>query len=400
MYKSIVRADIISLQIPDTIIGIGAINNVGDVVKKFAPARVLIITDPGIVKAGLIKFIISPLNKAGYKFDIFDDCESEPSITCIEALAHRVKVGQYDILIGIGGGSVLDATKVISIIAVDDSINVYDLINGKLAEKTIRKILIPTTSGSGSEWSRGAVVYDDKVEGMAKLVLTPLNYPDAVIIDPQLTVNLPPRITADTGIDALTHCIEGYFGAKSNILSDMLNGTAIKLIADNLRLAYYEGKKNIEARYNMSIAASLANKGGGLSSGSLAHAMNEPLGQKAQISHGTACGLLLPQVMKFNLAGSPAKFANIAKMMGEDVHNLPTSDAAAKSVEAVQKLLKDLGMPRKLSDATNIKLKESDIPAMVEHVVKALPRINSKNSRKASAVDVTKIFRLALWGDG
>ncbi len=325
-------ADFINIRIPDTVIGLGAINNIGDVVKKFAPTKILVVTDPGIVKAGIIDAIKSPLENAGCKFDTFDSCETEPSISAIEALSRQVKAGKYDLLIGFGGGSVMDATKVVSIIAANDGITVYDLVSGKVAEKTIPKILIPTTAGTGSEWSTGAVVSDDKADGMSKVIGTSQNLADAVIIDPELTVNLPKRVTADTGMDALTHALEGYTGAHANIMSDMISGTAIKLIADNLRLAYHEGSKNIEARYNMSIAAALAIDGAFLASGGIVHSITELLGKKAHITHGTVCTLLLPHAMEFNLASNPAKFAKLAELMGENVSGLSAMDAAAKSV--------------------------------------------------------------------
>lgn len=293
----------------------------------------------------------------------------------------------------------MDTTKVASLIAANKGVNTYDLINGQKVENTIRKILIPTTAGTGSEWSYAAVVSDDKADKMTKLISTQQNFADAVIIDPELTFDLPPRITADTGIDALTHCMEGYFGARSNVLSDMINGTALQLIADNLRSAYLQGTQNHEARFNMSVAAALAIQGGGLSGSPLAHILNEPLGKRVHISHGTACGLLLVPVMKFNLPSNPKRFAQIARIMGEDIHLLSDLEAAARSTEAVYKLIKDIKMPTKLAEATDIELTETDISIMAEQVSKAFPILNLTNTRPVTLSDVTQIYRHAIWGE-
>ena len=258
--------------------------------------------------------------------------------------------------------------------------------------------MIPTTGGSGSEWSWAAVVSDDKEDKASKLVINPKIYADAVIIDPELTLNLPPKITAETGIDALTHCMEGYYGTRSNVLSDMINGTAIQLIADNLRPAYRDGTQNIEARFNMSIAASLAIQGGGLSSGGLAHKMNEQFSKKAQISHGTGCGLLLPHIMQFSFQSNPEKFSMIAKMMGEDIQGLTTIDAAAMSVEAVRKIIQDVKMPLKLVEVMDVKLTETDISIMIEKLSDIFPKLNVGNPRPVTPENVAEIYRAAIWG--
>ncbi len=386
--------DFVNLRIPGTVIGLGAINNIGDVIKQFDPAKVLVVTDPGIVKAGIIDAIKLPLENVGCKFDIFDSCETEPSISSIEALGQYVRAGKYDLLIGFGGGSVMDTVKTVSLIAANDGISVYDLINGQDVKKTIPKILIPTTAGTGSEWSIAAVVSDDKAGKMTKLILTPKNYPDAVIIDPELTVNLPKKVTADTGIDALTHAIDSFTGIEANMMTEIFKGTAIQLIAENLPLVYARGN-NLEARYKMSVAAAFAMCGGGKPGLALVHFLGEPLGKKSHITHGMTCALLLPHVMEFNLISNPGKFAKIAELMGEEVRGLSLLDAAAKSVEAVRRLIKDLGMPQKLSDASTIKITEADIPAMVEEVHTK----HKINPRDVSSEDITKLFEATIRGN-
>ena len=389
----------INVKIPDTIIGFGAINRLGELVEKFEARKILVITDRGIVKAGIVDMIKVPLEKARCNFDLYDKCEPEPPYNSLMKLADSIRAGKYDLLIGVGGGSVMDATKVASQLALNEGVAVPDLISGKALKKSLPKILIPTTAGTGSEWSKMAVVYDDKVDNevdMTKVYISEQNFADAVVIDPELTMNLPQRITADTGMDALTHAIEAYTCRLANVMSDMFAGTAIKLIAQNLRLAYNNGKNDSQARYNMSVAASLAMNASVMSGLGMAHFANEPLGKKAKISHGAACTLMLPHVMQFNLVATPEKFAQIAEMMGENIDGLSITDAAQKSVEAVKRLAKDIGMKRGLSDT---KMSDADIVSMVESVHKhSGPVINMMNPRDVSPDDTKSLFVLAIRG--
>jgi 1,3-propanediol dehydrogenase len=226
-----------------------------------------------------------------------------------------------------------------------------------------------------------------------------LNFPNAVIIDPELTLNLPQEITADTAMDALAHAIEAYTSRKANIFSDMLAETAIKLIANNLRLAYTKGNKNMEARYNLSIAASLAMHSVVVASAGLAHYMNSSLGERTHISHGKACTLLLPHVMLFNLLACPSKFARIAELMGENISGLSIPDAAYKSVDALKRLIRDIDMPQILSDVSDIEINEAKIAAMAKEVHASKRAVlNKTNPRHVKQMDTIRIFAAAVHG--
>ena len=168
------NTNIMNLKIPNSFIGLGAVTNIGDLVTSYAPTKVHIITAAAIIKAGIIDAVKSPLDKAGIEFDITDDCEAEPSISYLEKLNQKVKVGKYDLLIGVGGGSCMDATKVISLLAGNASFTVHDLVSGNIPEKGLTKILIPTTAGTGSEWSAAAIIYDELKNklGTAPVTLT------------------------------------------------------------------------------------------------------------------------------------------------------------------------------------------------------------------------------------
>ena len=317
-----IRSEIIRVFIPPTMFGLGAINTIGDLTRGFAPSKILIVTDKGVVKAGIIDTLKSPLNKAGFEADVFDGCGIEAPLTIIEGLSRKVKDERYDLLIGVGGGSSMDTTKAASLLAANVGVTIQDLINGKPVEKTVTKILVPTTAGTGSEWSLATVITNDSVDNRTYLFLTDKNFPDAVIIDPELTRNLPQKITADTGMDALTHAIEAYTSCRANIVSDMFASTAIKLASGSLRQAYAKGCIYMDERYKISIAASLAMLAGSHSGLGIAHVMNNALGKKAHISHGSTVTLLLPYVMEYNLIANPAKYAEVAKLLGENTNAL------------------------------------------------------------------------------
>jgi alcohol dehydrogenase len=392
--------DFISVKIPDSIIGLGAINKLGELVKKFEACKILVVTDTGIVEAGIVDKIKASLEKARCNFDVYDKCEPEPLYSSLIKLADRARAGKYDLLIGVGGGSVMDATKVASQLAFNEGMVVDDLMSGKAVKNVLPKVLVPTTAGTGSEWSNVAVVYDDKADkevDMTKVYISAQNFANAVVIDPEITINLPQRITADTGMDALTHAIEAYTCRLANVISDMFARTAIKLIAQNLRLAYSKGKNDTQARYNMSVAASLAMSASVMSGLGMAHFANGPLGKKAKVSHGAACTLMLPHVMKFNLVANPAKFAQIAEMMGENVDGLSVMDAAQRSIEAVKRLAGDLGMQQNLAGT---KMSDTDIVSMVESVHKHTgPVINMMNTRDVTPDDTKRLFLLAIRGN-
>ncbi len=385
-----------NVKIPDTIIGLGAVSNIGDIAKSFAASNILILTDAGIVKAGIIDAVKVPLEKSGLKFEVFDGCKEEPPVTLVEEISKKAKEGNYDLLIGIGGGSAMDTTKVVSVTAFT-GMTIRDYISRgfhfKIGGKIMPKILVPTTSGTGSEWSIATPVYDHEA-GEAYVVNAWENMADKVIIDPELTVKMPQRLTADTGMDALTHAIEAYTSATANVFSDMLASTAIKMISENLRQAYAKGRQNIEARYNMSVAAALAMNAvvsGGIG---LSHFINHVLGPKAHVSHGTAVSLTLPAVMEYNLISNPARFARVAELMGENICGLSTLDAAAKSVEAVRRLMKDLNLPQKMSD---VGIKETDIPEMARRCCEVgQPLIDALNPRDAAEEEVARILKASL----
>lgn len=353
----------VSLRIPVTLFGVGSAKNVGMVAKGLAPKGALIVTDQGVVQAGLLDVIKESLEKESIPFGVFDGCLPDAPLGPVEEAAKIAKEKGYDLLIGVGGGSVMDSTKMASIRAVTDESMVNFVGVNKIKVTGLPQILIPTTAGTGSEWSRGAI-FTDPTDGQKKTIISDSVRAGNAIIDPLMTLNLPQRVTADTGMDVLCHAIEGYTGWRTNVLSDMFAEKAIKLVSENLRLAYAKGQQHIEARYNMSIAAALAIETLSLAGYGLPHALNYPVAVKAHLSHGTALTLLLPYIMEFNIPGNPTKFAKIAELMGEEVDGLSLMERADKSVAAVRRLAQDLGMPQRLGE---VGIKEEDISGFIDY---------------------------------
>jgi alcohol dehydrogenase class IV len=379
-----------SIFIPESLIGVGAVDDIGSIVKGHKAKKVLIVTDGGLVKTGLIDKVKRPLENEGIEYGVFDGCLPDAPFSVIERCAQRAKEGGYDLMIALGGGSVIDTVKAASILATGEG-DIYSYLGQyKVYHLPLPTIMIPTTAGTAAEWTWAAVITDDS-KGLKRSIYSHYLHPKAVIIDPLLTVALPRNATAETGMDALIHGIEAYTTCKSNLVSDMFAEQTIKLVAGNLRTAYEEGGRNIEARYNMAIAAALGFcfifSGLGL-----AHAMAYPLQLKSQISHGASCSILIPFVMEYNIPVDLHKYGRIVDLMGEEVEGLSLRDKAIKSIDAVRKLSIDVEMPQRMRDVGVMK---EDIPGFVDNVLTFQPHVVDANPRDASKEAITKIFEAA-----
>jgi len=382
------------VRIPYMLVGAGAVENVGTLAKKLGGKKVVIVTDPGVVQAGLVDKVKQPLEKEGIEFGIFDKCEPDAPVNVIRSCAQFIKEGGYDLMISVGGGSTLDAAKVAGIAATAEDVAKEDIAQYAVTgtpRHGLPKIQIATTAGTGSEVSLGAVWTD--ADGTKKVISGEYNLPEVAIVDPLMTLNLPAKVTADSGMDALSHAIEGYTTPKANPVSDMFNESAIKLVADNLRIAYYKGSKNLQARQNMAIAASNATIGLIMGGGAiLVHAMGHSLQMKVHCTHGVSCSIMLPHVMEFNKFADPEKYARIAELMGEKIDGLPLRDAAQKAVDAVRKLTLDIGMPQRLRD---IGVKKEQLPQFVDILFTVNTRMLNSNPRVCTREDATRIYEAA-----
>ena len=336
-------------EIPTAIeFGCGAIHTLADHVKALGGSRVLIVGDPGVVKAGVVERVAQPLRSAGIPFEIFSDIESDPDIASVEKGTASARASGSNLIVGVGGGSSLDTAKAIGIMLANDG-HIRDYVGlNKVKHRPAPVIAVPTTAGTGSEMTIWSVL-SDKERQVKLSVGSVYNCPALALLDPELTVPLPPHVTAFTGMDALTHAIESYVNLNTQPISEGMSVQAMKLIAANLRTAVANGN-NLEARANMLLASTIAAMAFNATRLGLAHALALPLGAHFGIPHGLVNAMLLPEVMRYNLIGNLQKFAEIAAIFGERTEHLSLREAAERSVEAVRRLNRDIGITQTLGD--------------------------------------------------
>lgn len=392
--------DVFPIQIPYTLFGNRAVENVGKLAKELGTRKTLLVTDQGIVKAGLAEKVIKLLEEAGVEVVILDHVDPDNPLKGLRASAQAAKEGGCNLIIGLGGGSVMDNVKLGSILATAEDISKEDIrqyvstqygVASKIARRGLPKILIPTTSGTGAEWTKGSVVTDDS-DGIKKVIRSEFLLPEAVIVDPLMSLNLPQKLTADTGMDALTHALEAYTNWKANPFTDMIEETVIRLIATSLRDAYTQGPKNIEARYNMALASMMACMPVHITGAGLIHGMAMSLQAKVHASHGETCSLMMCPVMKFNMLANIQKYSKIAELMGENVKDLSVRDRAQRAVDALRQLSIDVGMPQKLRD---IGMKQQDIERIVDILFEFNAGFIDNNTRRCSRDDALAIYKAA-----
>jgi alcohol dehydrogenase len=250
---------------------------------------------------------------------------------------------------------------------------------------------MPTTAGTGSEMSSGIAIRVDEFSSTKRLVATPFNHPEVVIVDPSLTISMPRVLTANTGVDALAHAIESFIALKHHPLTDVLAPEAIRLVTHNLPVAYAKGS-DVEARFNMSLAATIAGicLGGGVTS---VHYLAGLFDSKYGLPHGRAVAIMLAHMMPYFMAGNPEKFARIAQIMGENIEGLPVLEAAAKSVTAVKRLLGILNISINLTDYGAV---PDDLNELVQLSLERPARLLDNDPADITEDDFKAIYSAAL----
>jgi alcohol dehydrogenase class IV len=321
----------------------GAVRQIADVLTKFGLSRPLIVTDPFMVSSGHVNNCLDPLAKAGLTVAVFSDTVPDPTDTVIEAGVVALKKGDYDCLIGFGGGSPIDTAKAISILAAGGG-KMRDYKAPFAADKgALPVIAIPTTAGTGSECTRFTVITD--TEHDEKMLIAGLGaLPLAALVDYELTYSVPPRTTADTGIDSLTHALEAYVSKRANPVSDALALSAMALIGANIRTAYAE-PRNALAREAMMLGATEAGLAFSNSSVALVHGMSRPIGAHFHVPHGLSNAMLLPAITRFSVIGAEARYAEASRRIGFAALTDSDGAAAAKLITGLEKLNKDLSVP-------------------------------------------------------
>jgi len=386
--------------------GRNSARQLGEVAVRQGAKRLLIATDMVLVKTGLVDRIRTPLDENHIQLEVFTGGEPEPSFRAAEACIETGKNFKPDAILGLGGGSNMDLAKITATVLTHGG-KLRDYVgDDRIPGPILPLICMPTTAGTGSEVSAAAVLTDN--ENAVKVgVLSNYLRPRVAIVDPLLTLSCPPKLTADSGIDALTHAIEAYTAVDNETfplpagersvyqgrhpLGDCLAEKAIALIGANLRKAVKEGS-DLVAREGTALGATLAGLAFSNVGVALVHALEYPVGGAMHCSHGAGNGLLLPYVMRFNLPVRRQEFAAIARLLGEDINGLSEEAAAERAIVAVERLRYDIGIPQRLRD---LGVQQTQLCLFAEKAF-SIKRILRVNPRSMTVEDLEGILRSAL----
>lgn len=327
--------------------GPGSLSRLGSVAGQAGISRALVITDATMIGLGYVDRALSALREAGVAAAVFDGTEPEPTETSIIAGLDCLKSGidgaEFDGLIAVGGGSAIDSAKALSILAVHGGRMRDYKVPRIVDEPGLPVIAVPTTAGTGSEATKVAVITDPETD--EKMLCMGLGYmPFGAVLDPELTYSLPKRVTADTGIDAITHAMEAFVSRKANPFSDQQALAALRLMGPNIRRVF-DDPQNAEAREAMLLGSTLAGIAFSNASVALVHGMSRPIGAFFHVPHGLSNAMLLPEITAWSLPSAQSRYAQCARAMGWAADG--TSDAVANDIllEELKMLNADLGVP-------------------------------------------------------
>jgi len=377
----------IRLQMPECIdFGAGRRYGIKDYIGP--SERICLVCDP-FLRDRVADDIVPVLADKGAEVVVMSDVIPELPVDYIAAVADTASHHKPDTVIGIGGGSTIDCAKLLAVL-VRSSQTIYDVISaGTVGERTVKLITLPTTAGTGSEVTPIAVVTDDKKK-VKKGVVSPHLIPDVAIVDPELTISMPPHVTAATGVDALTHCIEAYTNRYAHPVVDGFAREGIRLIMNFLERAFKDGA-DMEARSSMSLGSLY----GGLCLGPVntaaVHALAYPVGGEHKVPHGVANSVLLPYVMQFNAPACSDKYASLARFLGMEHGG---EELAQSFIHRVQEMSRRCGIPVTLKD---LGITESDIPEMAKAAV-GVTRLMNNNPRLVTESDAERIYHNAYHG--
>jgi alcohol dehydrogenase class IV len=347
--------------------GYGILAKLPERIHSLPAQRVFVITDPGIRVAGILQSVLNLLRAAGIGCEVYDEVKPDSGSTLISEAAEQARRSKAEIIIGIGGGSSLDTAKAVAIqLTNPGAILDYTGLH-KVKNRLLPVIAIPTTAGTGSEVSLWSVFTNDDT-GLKVAVGSVYVYPMIALCDPELTLNLPPMMTAATGMDALAHGIECYTNNACQPISASLALNAIELIGKHLKNAVHKGHHR-DSRYAMLLASTMAGIAMNPTRLGLAHALAMPLGSWGlRVPHGIAIAVTLPRVMRFNCVAASERYAHVARALGEPVDRLSPCDAAQRAVEAVEKLARDIQIPKGLGEYG---VHPSHIPQIIDEAMKS-----------------------------
>lgn len=378
---------------PEIVFGEGALDHL----ENLQGHKALIVTDQVILELGLVRTVQEHLTRAGFETAVFADVEPNPSLQTVERGAREALAFGPDWIVGLGGGSSMDAAKGIFVLYERPDLTADGIAPvGTLGlRQKARLMAIPTTSGTGAE-TTWPIVLTDTSEHRKLNVGHPENIPDLAILDPALVSHLPRQITGDTGMDVLTHAVEGYTSQWHNDFSDGLCLKAVQLVFDYLPRAWEHGADDPEAREKMHNAAAIAGLAFGNSMAALAHGMGHSLGAVCDVPHGRAVGLLLPYTVEFTVRGDvPTRYADVADVIGLEPSG--EADGAAKLVDSIRDLARQIQQPTTLQELGLTRDQfESCVPQLVVNA------LNDSASligfRFPEEAEVERLYRYAFEG--
>lgn len=367
---------------PQIEFGLGAVANLAEHVKGFGCGKPLVVSDAGIQQAGILIQAITPLDSANIPYATYIDIEPNPTDISIEQGVEVYQKEKCDVVIAVGGGSVMDAAKAIRLLTTHEPpLEPYyvdaDGAN-KIRDDMPPLICVPTTAGTGSEVSQGAIITDTSLQTTnrwrKRAIITRFNMSNLALLDPVLTMGMPQALTAATGMDAITHGIEAYVATKYHPISEGVALQAVKMLGTNIRTAYHKGE-DLKARGQMLLASCMGafafQKGLGA-----VHSIAHQLSTDAPIPHGVANAILLPPVMEFNLPHVIDKYADIADALGINVEGMSMGEAACAAIDEIRSLNEELRIPTGLGAAglDSEKIPKLAADSMLDHCHKFNPR--------------------------
>ncbi len=375
---------------PRIVMGVGAIQQIPEEIRLLNGKNVLIVTDKGLREAGLVDVLGKVLEQAQIGYTIFDEVEADPRFEISTGCVDMIQREKVDLVIGFGGGSPIDIAKISALMAKNEGPLAKYFGIELIPNPGLPTIIVPTTAGTASEVTPIVILSDEEAK-LKRGIVSAYLQPSVALLDPKLTLGLPPRITAATGMDALIHAIEAFTSVNATGMTDTLAFRAMELLYGNIRTAFANGK-NLEARSAMlegSLTAGISFANCGVTA---VHAFAYPIGAEFHIPHGIANTLMLPHVMRFNLLGNIPKFAGIGDAFGLLTEGLEDLRAAEEVVAAIERLALDLRVPRHLAE---FGVTEADIPRLAEGVMK-VTRLLANNPRQIALEDAVDIYRAAL----
>jgi len=370
--------------------GAGSVDAVGELATTMGAKRPIIVTDAFLASSGVAERVANSLRASGLDVAVFSETIPDPTTESLAVGLGALQTHAADSIVALGGGSPIDTAKALAVLAIRGGSMSELKAPFRYSGPALPILAIPTTAGTGSEATMFTVITDSESDEKM-LCIGPSYLPSAAIVDYELTVSMPPRLTADTGIDALTHAVEAFVSKRANAVSDLFALDAISRIGRSLRRAYHDGS-DASAREEMMIAATLAGMAFSNSSVALVHGMSRPLGAAFHLTHGMSNAMLFAEVTAFSVAAAPARYAACARALG--VASLDDSDASASDalVRELRALAAELSVPTPSALGFSRERWEEQIPAMAAQALASGSPAN--NPRVPNVTEIEQLYRV------